>query len=83
MDNLKVGIIGLGGIARSHCDAIETLDNVEIIAVADLIEEKRREYMGKYDIPQKLRLPHRPLERPRNRRCRHHPGPSTPPSPHR
>ncbi len=51
MDNLKVGIIGLGGIARSHCDAIETLDNVEIVAVADLIEEKRREYMGKYDIP--------------------------------
>jgi len=51
MDNLKVGIIGLGGIARSHCDAIETLDNVEIVAVADLIEENRREYMGKYDIP--------------------------------
>lgn len=51
MTKLKVGIIGLGGIARSHCDAIATLDNVEVVAVADLFEEKRREYMTKYDIP--------------------------------
>jgi predicted dehydrogenase len=51
MDKLKVGIIGLGGIARSHCDAIATLDNVEVVAVADLFEEKRREYMDKYNIP--------------------------------
>ena len=28
MDTLKVGIIGLGGIARAHCDAIATLDDV-------------------------------------------------------
>ena len=51
MKKLQVGIIGLGGIARSHCDAIATLDNVEVVAVADLFEEKRREYMDKYDIP--------------------------------
>ena len=51
MAKLKVGIIGLGGIATSHCDAIATLDNVEVVAVADLFEEKRRQYMDKYDIP--------------------------------
>ena len=51
MCKLKVGIIGLGGIARSHCDAIATLDDVEVVAVADLFEEKRREYMEKYGIP--------------------------------
>ena len=51
MTRLKVGIIGLGGIARSHCDAIATLDEVEVVAVADLFEEKRKEYMEKYDIP--------------------------------
>ena len=51
MGKLKVGMIGLGGIARSHCDAIATLDNVEVVAVADLFEEKRREYMTKYNIP--------------------------------
>lgn len=51
MTKLKVGIIGLGGIARAHCNAIAALDNVEIVAVADLFEEKRREYMTKYNIP--------------------------------
>ena len=51
MAKLKVGIIGLGGIARAHCLAISTLDNVEVVAVADLFEEKRSEYMEKYDIP--------------------------------
>ncbi len=51
MSTLKVGIIGLGGIARSHCDAIATLDNVEVVAVADLFEEKRSQYMEEYGIP--------------------------------
>ncbi|MEM7538271.1 MAG: Gfo/Idh/MocA family oxidoreductase [Chloroflexota bacterium] len=51
MEKLKVGIIGLGGIARSHCDAIATLENVEVVAVADLFEAKRQEYMQKYNIP--------------------------------
>ena len=39
MDALKVEMIGLGGIARARCDAIATLDEVEIVAVVDLIEE--------------------------------------------
>ena len=51
MKKLRVGIIGLGGIARSHCDAIATVDQVEVVAVTDLFEEKRREYMDKYNIP--------------------------------
>ncbi len=51
MSNLRIGIIGLGGIARPHCEAIANLDGVEVVAVADLLEEKRRQYMEKYDIP--------------------------------
>ena len=48
---LNVGIIGLGGIARSHCEAIKSLDNVQVLAVADLFEEPRQRYMETYDIP--------------------------------
>ena len=51
MSKLRVGIIGLGGIARAHCGAIAGLDNVEVVAVADLFEEKRQQFMDKYDIP--------------------------------
>jgi predicted dehydrogenase len=48
---LNVGIIGCGGIARQHCAAIATLDDVQVVAVADLFEEKRRDYMEKFAIP--------------------------------
>lgn len=48
---LNVGIIGLGGIARSHCEAIKSLDNVQVLAVADLFEAPRQHYMETYDIP--------------------------------
>lgn len=51
MSILNVGIIGLGGVASSHCNAISTLDNVKVVAVADLIEDNRKKFMEKYDIP--------------------------------
>ena len=50
MSKLRVGIIGLGGIARSHCSAIAELDSVEVVAVADFFEEKQRQYMDQYNI---------------------------------
>ena len=59
---LKVGIIGLGGIARSHCDSIAHLDKVQVVAVADLFEEKRQEYMDKYDIPKGYETHHELLK---------------------
>lgn len=47
---LKVGIIGLGGIAHQHCKAIAGLPNAEVAAVADLFEDKRREFMEQYGV---------------------------------
>ncbi len=44
-------MIGLGGIARSHAQGIAELDDVEIVACADLIEATRAEYMDAYDVP--------------------------------
>ena len=59
---LKVGIIGLGGIARSHCDSIAHLDNVQVVAIADLFEEKRQEYMDEYAIPKGYQTHHELLK---------------------
>ena len=47
---LRVGMIGLGGIARSHCEAIAGLADVEVVACADLIEANRNAFMQKYQI---------------------------------
>lgn len=40
MKTLKIGIIGTGGIAQTHVRAINSIDGFEVIAVADLIEER-------------------------------------------
>ncbi|RKN86646.1 Gfo/Idh/MocA family protein [Paenibacillus ginsengarvi] len=42
---IRIGIIGSGGIARAHVNAYKTIDNVEIVAVADLVPGKAREFI--------------------------------------
>ena len=49
---LKIGIIGAGGICqKAHAPGYQKMDNVEIVGVCDLIEEKAikasNEYGGK------------------------------------
>ncbi len=51
MEKVRVGIIGLGGMANVHCEAIATVEQVELVAVADLLPEKRREFMDEYGVP--------------------------------
>ena len=48
---LRVGLIGLGGIARSHADGIAQLDDVKLVACADLIESTRAQFMDTHDVP--------------------------------
>lgn len=47
---INVGIIGLGGIARAHARAIAEIDNVSIVAVADLFADKRAQFMDEWSI---------------------------------
>lgn len=44
---LKIGIIGTGWIAKSHCDIYKELDDVEIVAGADLIPGKAEAFFKK------------------------------------
>ena len=50
MKNISVGIIGAGGISVFHTQAYQKLNNVNIIAVCDINEERAREYALKYNI---------------------------------
>ena len=44
MKKLRIGIIGNGGIAKwAHIPAYKNMDNVEIIAVCDILEERAKE----------------------------------------
>ena len=39
---LKIAIVGTGIIVKQHLNAIEHLDDVELVAVCDINEEKAR-----------------------------------------
>ena len=49
MKKLKIAIIGNGGIAKGcHAPAYEKMDNVEIVAACDIIEERAKEMADRF-----------------------------------
>jgi predicted dehydrogenase len=49
---VKFALIGCGRIARKHADVIANkIDNAQLVAVCDLVEEKARSYGEKYNVP--------------------------------
>ena len=39
MKTVKLGLIGAGGIAQTHCRAIADLEDVEIVAASDVVQD--------------------------------------------
>ncbi|MBQ6989920.1 MAG: Gfo/Idh/MocA family oxidoreductase [Clostridia bacterium] len=51
---LRIGIIGTGGIAHAHMRAYLQLPDVEVVAGADIVKGKAREFFDEFDMPQAL-----------------------------
>ncbi len=49
-EKLKVGIIGCGWIATSHIDCYLKMNDVEVVAVADLIDGKAQQFADRYHL---------------------------------
>jgi len=49
MDKVKVGFIGCGGIAQFHFGHMEKIDEVNVVAVCDLIQEKADRTAARFD----------------------------------
>jgi len=48
---LKVGLIGLGGICRgAHMPGYEKLDNIDIVAICDIVPEKIETFKEEFDM---------------------------------
>ncbi|MBO0600625.1 Gfo/Idh/MocA family oxidoreductase [Sporosarcina sp. E16_3] len=47
---VKIGIIGSGGIAGSHANAYLAMDDVQIVAVTDVVPGKAQEFINKFGI---------------------------------
>ena len=51
MKKLKIGIIGTGGIARAHAKAYLKMEDVDLVAGADIVEGRAREFFDKLELP--------------------------------
>ena len=47
---VKIGIIGTGWIAESHVECYKEMDDVEIVALADLVPGKAKEFAEKFGL---------------------------------
>lgn len=52
MEKLRIGIIGTGGISNSHVRAYKQMDDVEIVAGADIVPGKAREALDRWELPE-------------------------------
>jgi len=48
MDKVKVGFIGCGGIAQFHFGHMEKMDNAQVVAACDLIEERANKTAARF-----------------------------------
>ncbi|MBR2339041.1 MAG: Gfo/Idh/MocA family oxidoreductase [Clostridia bacterium] len=48
---VRVGIIGTGWIAEGHIEAYKRMEDVEIVAAADLVPGKAEAFCKRYDLP--------------------------------
>ena len=49
---IKLGIVGTGGMANAHAMAFKNINEVEIVAVCDVIEDRVRNFAKEYNINQ-------------------------------
>lgn len=52
MSTLKVGVIGAGAIAPSHCRGVRAHPDAELVAIADQHEGRAKDVQREYDIPE-------------------------------
>jgi len=48
MDRLRVGTVGCGGIAKVHAERLKSLEEAELVAFADVVEEKAKAFSETY-----------------------------------
>ncbi len=48
---VKVGVIGVGGMGSGHCDTIQGIKEIKLVAVADVNPARAKEIGEKYGVP--------------------------------
>jgi len=49
-DKFGLGVVGTGAVAEIHANAVNTLEEIEIVAACDLVEARVKDYVDRHDI---------------------------------
>src|SRR3712207_6710358 len=50
MRTVRIGVIGAGGISNAHMGGYKQLEGVEVVAVADVVPGKAKEWAERYGV---------------------------------
>src|SRR6476620_9127563 len=64
MRTVKIGVIGSGGISHAHMGGYQQLEGVEIVAVADVVPGKAKEWAARYKVSNAFEDYHKLLAMP-------------------
>lgn len=53
MDKIKVAVVGAGGIANHHMGVYSKIEDIEVVAVCDIIKDKAVQFAERWKIPKK------------------------------
>jgi len=48
---LKLAIVGAGAISGAHLGALSTIDEIEVVAIADIDPERAKKRVAQYNVP--------------------------------
>lgn len=51
MGTLKLAIVGAGAISGAHPEALSMIDEIEVVAIADIVPESAEKRATQYNIP--------------------------------
>jgi len=51
MRTVKLGLIGAGGIAQAHCNALSGIEGAELVAVSDIVKANAERTASRWNIP--------------------------------
>ncbi len=53
MDKIKVAVVGTGGIANHHMGVYSKIEDIQVVAVCDIIKEKAVQFAERWGVPKK------------------------------
>jgi len=50
-ERVRLAVVGVGGMGSGHCGVVQDIEEIELVAVSDILPERAREIGERHDVP--------------------------------